>query len=38
MAMEKNFDPTSKEAEIWKKWETANAFKAGANAQPNSDS
>ena len=38
MAMEKNFDPTSREAEIWKKWETANAFKAGANAQPNSDS
>jgi Valyl-tRNA synthetase len=34
MAMEKNFDAASKEAIIWKKWEDANAFKAGANASP----
>ena len=38
MAMEKNFDAASKEAKIWKKWEDANAFKAGANALPNADS
>ena len=35
MAMEKNFDAASKEAKIWKKWEDANAFKAGVNALPN---
>jgi len=38
MAMEKNFDAASKEAKIWKKWEDANAFKAGVNALPNADS
>jgi len=38
MAMEKNFDAAAKEAAIWKKWEDANAFKAGANARDGADS
>jgi len=38
MAMEKNFDVATKEAAIWKKWEDANAFAAGANARPGADS
>lgn len=37
MAMEKNFDAAAKEAAIWKKWEDANAFKAGANWDGKSD-
>ena len=37
MAMEKNFDAAAKEAAIWKKWEDANAFKAGANWDKKSD-
>jgi len=32
MAMEKNFDATSAEADIYAKWESSGAFKAGANA------
>ncbi len=31
MAMEKNFDAASSEAAIFKKWEDAGAFRAGAN-------
>jgi len=37
MAMEKNFDAAAKEAAIWKKWEDANAFAAGANWDGKSD-
>ena len=37
MAMDKNFDAAAKEAAIWKKWEDANAFKAGANWNGKSD-
>ncbi|GHA60390.1 valine--tRNA ligase [Amylibacter ulvae] len=33
MAMEKNFDAASAEAAIYKSWEDAGAFKAGANAR-----
>ena len=31
MPMEKNFDATSAESAIFKKWESAGAFRAGAN-------
>ncbi|GLQ33878.1 valine--tRNA ligase [Amylibacter marinus] len=38
MAMEKNFDASKREADIWEKWEAAQAFKAGANARDGADS
>ena len=34
MAMEKNFDAASAEAEIYAAWQVAKAFAAGANAKP----
>ncbi len=34
MPMEKTFDAATNEAEIFAKWEAINAFKAGANADP----
>lgn len=37
MAMEKTFDATEAEARIYKAWEEAGAFKAGANARPGAD-
>ncbi|WP_298560357.1 valine--tRNA ligase [uncultured Aliiroseovarius sp.] len=38
MAMDKTFDAASAEARIYKTWEEAGAFKAGANAKPGADS
>ena len=37
MSMEKTFDAASAEAEIFAKWEAIDAFKAGANANPELD-
>ncbi|SPF76987.1 Valine--tRNA ligase [Aliiroseovarius pelagivivens] len=38
MAMDKTFDAAAAEARIYKTWEDAGAFKAGANAKPGADS
>ncbi|QYX58484.1 valine--tRNA ligase [Roseovarius sp. SCSIO 43702] len=38
MAMDKTFDAAAAEARIFKAWEEAGAFKAGANARPGADS
>ena len=37
MAMEKTFDAGTREPLIYKKWEDAGAFKAGANAKPDTE-
>ena len=37
MAMEKTFDAGTREPLIYKKWEDAGAFKAGANAKPDAE-
>jgi valyl-tRNA synthetase len=37
MPMEKNFDAAQAEAAIYAKWESAGAFKAGANAKPDAE-
>jgi valyl-tRNA synthetase len=37
MPMEKNFDAAHAEAAIYAKWESAGAFKAGANAKPGAE-
>ncbi|WP_424940966.1 valine--tRNA ligase [Aliiroseovarius sp. S253] len=38
MAMDKTFDAAAAEARIYKTWEEAGAFKAGANAKPGAES
>ncbi len=38
MAMEKNFDAAEAEPRLYRMWEEAGAFKAGANAKPGKDS
>ncbi|UWP93011.1 valine--tRNA ligase [Aliiroseovarius crassostreae] len=38
MAMDKTFDAGAAEARIYRNWEEAGAFKAGANAKPGADS
>ncbi len=38
MAMDKTFDANAAEARIFKAWEDAKAFAAGANAKPDADS
>ncbi|MEM7241162.1 MAG: valine--tRNA ligase [Pseudomonadota bacterium] len=38
MALDKTFDAAQAEPEIWKKWESADAFAAGANARDGADS
>ena len=38
MAMEKNFDAAEAEPRLYRMWEEAGAFKAGANAKPGMDS
>ena len=37
MSMKKTFDAQVAEPRLYKAWETANAFQAGANAKPNSE-
>mgnify|MGYP001213393404 CR=1 FL=1 len=38
MAMEKNFDAAEAEPRLYRMWEEAGAFKAGANAKPGAES
>jgi valyl-tRNA synthetase len=38
MAMEKNFDAAEAEPRLYRMWEEAGAFKAGANARPGAES